>query len=179
MTGWSRRRLLTTALSTALVPAALAPLSSARAASGEWRFRRGVNAWPWFALTREFPAPRTDYDWPPFQSQRPVPTPDDLGRLRATGLDFIRLPVDPGPFLAGDDATRGKLLDMLDAAVAATLAAGLGIIVNVQANGATHYWNPDRMVSSTEAPAVYIHPARCGDSAVRLALVTTGMVDHV
>src|SRR5438445_12138535 len=113
MTGWSRRRVLRTAL----VPAAamLAPRPSvppARAANGEWRFRRGVNAWPWFALTREFPAPRTDYDWPPFQSQRPVPTPDDLRRLRKTGLDFIRLPIDPGPFLAAAAATRGKLLDM-------------------------------------------------------------------
>lgn len=179
MTGWSRRRLLATALSTALVPAALAPLSSApsaRAASGEWRFRRGVNAWPWFALTREFPAPRTDYDWPPFQSQRPVPTPDDLARLRQTGLDFIRLPVDPGPFLAADAATRGKLLDMLDAAVAATLAAGLGIIVNVQANGATHYWNPDRMVSSTEAPEFAAYRGLVGELAGRLARFTPDMV---
>jgi len=180
MTGWSRRRLLTTALSTALVPAAasLAPLSasSAVAADGAWRFRRGVNAWPWFALTREFPAPRTDYDWPPFQSQRPVPTPDDLGRLRRTGLDFIRLPVDPGPFLAADATTRAKLLAMLDAAVAATLAAGLGIIVNVQANGATHYWNPDRMLSSTEAPAFELYRALIGELAGRLARFTPDMV---
>ncbi|MGX5827960.1 glycoside hydrolase family 5 protein [Mesorhizobium sp. 43Arga] len=176
MTGWTRRRLLTTALSTALVPAVLAPLSSARAASGEWRFRRGVNAWPWFSLTREFPAPRTDYDWPPFQSQRPVPTPDDLGRLRQSGLDFIRLPVDPGPFLAGDDATRGKLLDMLDAAVVATLGAGLGIIVNVQANGATHYWNSNRMVASTAAPEFAAYRALVGELAGRLARFTPGMV---
>ncbi|WP_027052282.1 glycoside hydrolase family 5 protein [Mesorhizobium erdmanii] len=178
MTGWSRRRLLRTALSTALVPAAsLAPLSSAQpapAATGEWRFRRGVNAWPWFALTREFPAPRTDYAWPPFQSQRPVPTPDDLGRLRRTGLDFIRLPVDPGPFLAADATTRAKLLDMLDAAVAATLDAGLGIIVNVQANGATHYWNPDRMVSSTAAPEFEAYRALVGELAGRLERFTPG-----
>ncbi|QKC82724.1 cellulase family glycosylhydrolase [Mesorhizobium sp. NZP2077] len=179
MTGWTRRRLLTTALSTALVPAAVAQLSSAPpalAAEGEWRFRRGVNAWPWFALTREFPAPRTDYDWPPFQSQRPVPTPDDLGRLRATGLDFIRLPVDPGPFLAADATTRGKLLDMVDAAVTATLDAGLGIIVNVQANGATHYWNPDRMVSSTAAPEFAAYRGLVGEFAGRLARFTPGRV---
>ncbi|TPN13058.1 glycoside hydrolase family 5 protein [Mesorhizobium sp. B2-3-3] len=179
MTGWSRRRLLRTALSTALVPAALAPLSpmaSALAVSAEWRFRRGVNAWPWFALTREFPAPRTDYDWPPFQSQRPVPTPDDLHQLRKTGLDFIRLPVDPGPFLAAEPATRGKLLDMIDAAVAAALEAGLGIIVNVQANGATHYWNPDRMVSSTAAPEFEAYRGLVGELAGRLERFQPGMV---
>ncbi|TPK71351.1 cellulase family glycosylhydrolase [Mesorhizobium sp. B2-4-17] len=179
MTDWSRRRLLRTALSTALVPAALAPLAPvppAFATGGEWRLRRGVNAWPWFALMREFPAPRTDYDWPPFQSQRPVPTPDDLHRLRETGLDFIRLPVDPGPFLAADAATRGKLLDMLDAAVAAALDAGLGIIVNVQANGATHYWNPDRMVSSTAAPEFEAYRGLVGELAGRLERFQPGMV---
>ena len=139
MTGWSRRRVLRTALSTAAALSTLPIAPFARAAE-EPPFRRGVNAWPWFSLTREFPAPRTDYGWPPFQSQRPIPTADDLRRLRKTGLDFIRLPVDPGPFLAADATARGLLLDMVDAAVAATFDAGLGIIVNVQANGATHYW---------------------------------------
>ena len=166
MTGWSRRRVLRTALSTA---AALGSLSIAPfARASEPQFRRGVNAWPWFSLTREFPAPRTDYGWPPFQSQRPVPTADDLHRLRETGLDFIRLPVDPGPFLAADATTRALLLDMLDAAVTATLDAGLGIIVNVQANGATHYWNPDRMVASVTAPAFDLYRGLVGELAGRL-----------
>ncbi|TPM28209.1 cellulase family glycosylhydrolase [Mesorhizobium sp. B2-3-4] len=177
MTGWSRRRLLRTALSGALVPAALSSGPPAlAAATGAWRFRRGVNAWPWFALTREFPAPRTDYAWPPFQSQRPVPTPADLRRLRQTGLDFIRLPVDPGPFLAADAATRTKLLATLDDAVAAAIDADLGIIVNVQANGATHYWNPDRMVSSTAAPEFEAYRALVGELAGRLQRFPADMV---
>ncbi|RWP04441.1 cellulase family glycosylhydrolase [Mesorhizobium sp.] len=165
MTGWSRRRVLRTALSTAAALGSLPVAPIARAA-----------AWPWFSLTREFPAPRTDYGWPPFQSQRPVPTPDDLRRLRRTGLDFIRLPVDPGPFLAADATTRGRLLDMLDAAVTATLHAGLGIIVNIQANAATHYWNPDRMVSSTAAPAFDLYRGLVGELAGRLARFQPGRV---
>lgn len=175
MTGWSRRRVLRTALSTAAALGSLPVAPIARAAAGP-RFRRGVNAWPWFSLTREFPAPRTDYGWPPFQSQRPVPTPDDLRRLRETGLDFIRLPVDPGPFLAADATTRGRLLDMLDAAVTATLHADLGIIVNIQANAATHYWNPDRMVSSTAAPAFDLYRGLVGELAGRLARFQPGRV---
>ncbi|WP_027035258.1 glycoside hydrolase family 5 protein [Mesorhizobium ciceri] len=175
MTGWSRRRVLRTALSTAAALGSLPVAPIARAAAGP-RLRRGVNAWPWFSLTREFPAPRTDYGWPPFQSQRPVPTPDDLRRLRGTGLDFIRLPVDPGPFLAADAKTRSRLLDTLDAAVAATLDAGLGIIVNIQANAATHYWNPDRMVSSTAAPAFDLYRGLVGELAGRLARFQPGWV---
>lgn len=176
MTGWSRRRILKAALSTAATLGSLSIAPSARAATGEPHFKRGVNAWPWFSLTREFPAPRTDYDWPPFQSQRPVPTSDDLRRLRQTGLDFIRLPVDPGPFLAADATSRGLLLDMLDAAVTATIDADLGIVVNVQANGATHYWNPDRMVSSTASPEFAAYRGLIGELAGRLDRFTPGMV---
>ncbi|TIN20193.1 MAG: glycoside hydrolase family 5 protein [Mesorhizobium sp.] len=174
MTGWSRRRVLRTALSTAAALGSLPIAPTARAAGPQ--FRRGVNAWPWFSLTREFPAPRTDYDWPPFQSQRPVPTRDDLRRLRQTGLDFIRLPVDPGPFLAADAKTRGKLLDMLDAAVTATLDTDLGIIVNIQANAATHYWNPDRMVSSTAAPAFDLYRGLVAELAGRLERFQPGKI---
>jgi hypothetical protein len=79
------------ALGTRLAPAIAAPTL---------RLRRGVNAFPWFMLTEEYPAPRRDYAWPPFQPTRPVPTAQDLIKLRDIGLDFLRLPVDPGPFLA-------------------------------------------------------------------------------
>ncbi|MDX8443441.1 glycoside hydrolase family 5 protein [Mesorhizobium australafricanum] len=179
MTGWSRRRVLGAALVAATVPlvSAVLPLApSARVAAGEWPFRRGVNAWPWFALTREFPAPRTDYDWPPFQSQRPVPTPANLARLRASGLDFIRLPVDPGPFLAADVGQRADLMAMLSAAIEASRAADLGVIVNVQANGATHYWNPDRMVSSTSAPEFARYRVFVGEVAGMLADMAQGRI---
>ncbi|TPI36111.1 glycoside hydrolase family 5 protein [Mesorhizobium sp. B3-1-6] len=177
--GWSRRRILGAALAAATAPLAtvVSPLSySAQAATGAWPFRRGVNTWPWFALTREFPAPRTDYDWPPFQSQRPVPTLADLVRLRASGLDFIRLPVDPGPFLAADAGQRADLMAMLSAAVEAAVAADLGVIVNVQANGATHYWNPDRMYSSTSAPEFARYQVFVGEVAGMLEGMAPGRV---
>ncbi len=51
--------------------------------------RRGIALWPWFSLTTEFPAPRTDYAWPPFQADRPVPTAADLRRLADLGFDFV------------------------------------------------------------------------------------------
>jgi len=146
----SRRQALCSALGAAVLAAApprawgsISPLV----------LRRGVNAWPWFSLTREYPAPRTDYAWPPFQTQRPVPTPADLARLRDIGFDFLRIPVDPGPFLAADAERRDDLLQELSGAVEATLEAGLSVVVNVQANGATHFWTPDRMTGGPTAPA--------------------------
>ncbi|WP_082659942.1 glycoside hydrolase family 5 protein [Aureimonas sp. AU40] len=130
---------------------------------------RGVNAFPWFSLTREYPAPRTDYGSPPFQTGRPVPTRADLLRLRAAGLDFLRLPVDPGPFLAGTPIERSALLDMLADAVALTLDCGLKLVVNLQVNGATHYWNQDRLIAGPDAPGFSAYVAFAGEMAHRLA----------
>ncbi|MHB8883784.1 MAG: glycoside hydrolase family 5 protein [Methylovirgula sp.] len=135
----------------AAVLAGLAALP-AFAKSAPLSLRRGVNTWPWFALTREYPAPRTDYAWPPFEPDRPVPTRRDLARLRQSGLDFIRIPVDPGPLLAAQHHDRILLLEQLFAAVREALNADLSVVVNIQANAATHYYTPARMMADTRAP---------------------------
>jgi hypothetical protein len=125
------------------------------AAAAEWpvlRLRRGINTWPWFSLTREFPAPRTDYDWPAFQQQRPIPTLADLRRLHGLGFDFVRIPVDPGPFLSADGIRRKALMDLLFAAIESCVQAGLSVVVNIQANEATHYWTSARMILTLGAP---------------------------
>jgi hypothetical protein len=130
--------------------------------------RRGVNAFPWFQLTMEYPAPRKDYAWPPFQPTRPVPTAADLATLRRAGFDFLRLPVDPGPFLAASAHDRAALLDQLANAVALCVAQDLNVVVNVQANGGTHYWTPERMTGGTDAPEFPAYLDLVGDIAARL-----------
>ncbi|MCJ2074635.1 glycoside hydrolase family 5 protein [Methylobacterium sp. E-016] len=114
--------------------------------------RRGISLWPWFSLTREYPAPRTDYAWPPFQPDRPVPNAGDLRHLAEAGFDFVRLPIDPGPFAAFAGAQRERLFAMLSEAVDLILASRLSLVLNVQANAATHYYNPDRFYGTATAP---------------------------
>ena len=81
-----------------------------------------------------------------------MPTRRDLARLRAAGLDFLRLPLDPGPFLSAAPAERARLLGEVTAAVESALACDLCVVVNVQANGGTHYWNPDTLYGGPAAP---------------------------
>ncbi|WP_375464142.1 glycoside hydrolase family 5 protein [uncultured Methylobacterium sp.] len=131
---------------------ALAAAGPSRATPEPVALRRGISLWPWFSLTREFPAPRLDYDWPPFQEDRPVPTADDLRRLSQAGFDFVRLPVDPGPFVAFGGARRTQLLETLAAAVDLILASRLSLVLNVQANAATHHFTPDNFYGATAAP---------------------------
>lgn len=130
--------------------------------------RRGVNAFPWFQLTNEYPAPRKDYVWPPFQSSRPTPSAADLATLRRAGFDFLRVPVDPGPFIAASAHDRAALLDELTSAVALCNAHDLNVVVNVQANGATHYWTPQRMTGAADAPEFPAYLDLVADIAARL-----------
>ncbi|WP_267356472.1 MULTISPECIES: cellulase family glycosylhydrolase [unclassified Methylobacterium] len=143
----SRRRLLAGGL------AALgAQAMPARSAVAPIPLRRGIALWPWFSLTTEYPAPRIDYAWPPFQADRPVPTQADLMRLAALGFDFARLPLDPGPFVAFTGTRRAELLGSLSAAMDAVLAAGLRVVLNVQANAATHHYTPEAFYGTDRAP---------------------------
>lgn len=141
----SRRTVLAGAL-------ALAGAEALAAAPEPLPLRRGIALWPWFSLTTEFPAPRTDYAWPTFQSDRPVPTRDDLKRLAALGFDFVRLPLDPGPFVAFTGRRRADLLGEVSAAIDQALAVGLRVLVNMQANAATHHYTPDAFYASDRAP---------------------------
>lgn len=159
----SRRDLLATAAAAIALPA------HAGASEPPVALRRGVNLWPWFSLTREYPAPRIDYGWPPYQFQRPVPTPHDLARLRASGLDFVRLPVDPGPFIAGTAAQRTELMAQLRAAIASVLEARLALVLNIQANSATHHWNPTRFYGGRDAPGLPAYRGFIADCAALLS----------
>lgn len=131
--------------------------------------RRGINLWPWFSLTREFPAPRVDYDWPPFQLDRPVPTARDLGRLRRAGFDFVRIPVDPGPIVAAPPRERATLLDQVMAAVALALGQDLVVVLNLHANAATHHWTPAHLFGSEAALGFAAYLALIAELARRLA----------
>jgi len=143
-------RAIAAGASAALWPAAVAGARSGIAPAV--RLRRGVNLWPWFSLTRELPPPRNDYDWPPLQADRAIPTRSDLAALRASGLDFVRVPVDPGPLLAFAGERRAELLAQVMAAVEMAIAEDLAVVLNLHPNGATHYWNPRNLLRGLADP---------------------------
>lgn len=99
------------------------------------------------------PAPSNAYSWPPFQTDRTVPTATDLSRLKQAGFDFARLPIDPGPFLYFTGVQLQTLLNGVAAAVDKIIGAGLSVVLNIQPNEATSYWNSARMVGALTAPS--------------------------
>ncbi len=56
----------------------------------------------------------------------------ELEALKQNGLDFVRLPVDPAPFLSDASATlRDRLYDEVTAAVDLALEANLNVLVDI------------------------------------------------
>jgi hypothetical protein len=147
--GASRRQVLR-AIATGAAAAAVA--TPTRADPVVIRLRRGMNLWPWFSLTREFPPPRTDYDWPPYQDRRAVPGGRDLMRLRSAGIDFVRIPVDPGPLMAFSGVRQRQLIEDVAAAVELARTQDLSVIVDLHPNGATHYFNPRNLMRAPDDP---------------------------
>ena len=70
-----------------------------------------------------------DFAFPPFDPVNAL-TRDELQTLRRTGFDFVRLAVDPGPFLQLQGLRRDALDDILMDCVSRILAAQLSVVVD-------------------------------------------------
>ncbi len=92
-------------------------------------FRRGIgisHAMAWArvdSLTRNFA-------FPPFSEPGTALIRTELQTLRRTGFDFVRLAVDPGPFLQFQGPRRDALDDILLDCVSRILAARLSVVVD-------------------------------------------------
>ena len=92
-------------------------------------FRRGIgisHAMAWAridSLTR-------DFAFPPFPEPANALTATELQTLRRTGFDFVRLAVDPGPFLQFQGRRRDALDDILLDCVTRILEARLSVVVD-------------------------------------------------
>ena len=78
-------------------------------------------------------APAADgcrYDLGLFENRTQTLSDADLRRLRNTGFDFVRLAVDPGPFMQAQGTARAALDRVLTRAVTRILSANLAVIVD-------------------------------------------------
>src|SRR5208283_5201867 len=92
-------------------------------------FRRGIgisHAMAWAQFDRQ----TRNFAFPPFPNSGNALTATELQTLRRTGFDFVRLAVDPGPFLQFQGRRRDALDDMLMDCVRRILAAQLSVVVD-------------------------------------------------
>lgn len=148
----------------------LAPVS---AEENRPTFRRGIGVHSlmnWGALR---PGSRDRYTTAPFADSDHA-VPEALLRAVAdAGFDFVRLTLDPGPFLQ----LTGPARDGLDAHLASVIRrlAGLGLSVVVDLHGNTQVptYDPQAIVASAEAPLFLAYV----DLVRRTAKVLAGIKD--
>ncbi|TCD15441.1 glycoside hydrolase family 5 protein [Oricola cellulosilytica] len=101
------------------------------AESARFTAKRGLNMdqWVTWPPAYRWTEPAVTGNFPEWKARV---TDADLRRLKETGFDFVRLPVDPAVFLVqSDPAVRDVLFAGVDGAVDRLLAAGLNVIVDL------------------------------------------------
>lgn len=111
-----------------LAAAALAVCVAALPAQAQGGFRRGIGLAQVMGWAERDAAGH--YVFPPFADASRRLDAGALAALRRSGFDFVRLAVDPGPFLAARGAQREAVENILRTRVEALRAAGLCVIVD-------------------------------------------------
>lgn len=137
--------------------------------AGQAPFRRGVGVHSllnWGALE---PGRPDHYRQAPFAGPD-YEVPDALLKAVAkAGFDFVRLTVDPGPFLQ----LKGPARDALDRHLAATVRRlsgfGLGVVVDLHGNTQVPAYDPQRIIASADSRLFQDYVALVGRTARLLA----------
>jgi hypothetical protein len=125
----------------------LAPLHAAELPP----LRRGVNTFPWIyrAQTVNDDGRTFDYEhlFPYFAAFRP----SHFLALRAAGIDFVRVIVDPGPFLAADsEPKREKLIAQVIDQTRKASEQGLAIVIDLHPRESAKDWRSRAILASKD-----------------------------
>ena len=141
---------LSRALRVAFVACLFALRPAMASAAAEAHFQHGINVTRLFDTPRLKPGAAREYDVRPFKPWREQLREAELGGLRGAGFDFIRLPIDPGPFLALPQADRDGALDHVFDFVATARARDFGVVLDLHPRPDSKEWNAAALLQSLE-----------------------------
>lgn len=129
-----------------LIAMALIGFTTAATAAPEFSMRRGISLDIWNTWPDE-----SSWDEPevllPFPEWRRSLTKEDLSRLKSSGFDFVRIPVDPSVFLSEKTiGFRRELRDSVLQSVRLVTSAGLKAVVDLHLIPA----GPNRRIGTNE-----------------------------
>ncbi len=158
-----------------LIVAPAAAAAAEATAADEAMFRRGVSIHSllnWATLASD----RRHYAWPPFQgSERDIPE-SLIDNIHAAGFDFVRLTVDPGPFLQLTGAHRSELDRIVSATVRRFLDRGLAVVVDFHPNEQVAAYAPIQLVRGLDDPLFLQYAGMVGRTAGVLAALASPKV---
>jgi endoglucanase len=133
-------------------------------------FKRGIAMAHLLAWAPVEPAPSRAFVYPPF-AQPTKWLENELKALRRAGFDFVRLAVDPGPFLQFDGSRRDQLDRTLMAYVERILAADLSVIVDFHPSDMQEDYRATALTRGVDTPAF--------QSYLRLLARTATLLDRL
>jgi endoglucanase len=114
-------------------------------------FRRGIGIADALAWAPVEAAPSRAFVFPPFDAST-EPLGHELKVLRRAGFDFVRLAVDPGPFLQFQGARRDQLDDMLMSRARLILSVGLSVVVDFHPSDQQEDYTAKALTRGIDAP---------------------------
>jgi endoglucanase len=92
------------------------------------------------------------YVWPPFVGSHYIFTDAEISNIVDAGFDFVRLTVDPGPFLQFEGEHRDELDNILIRNVRRFLGQGLKVIVDFHPINQNEDFNEDKLLDGVNGP---------------------------
>jgi hypothetical protein len=133
-------------------------------------FRRGIGLAHALAWAPVEPAPSRAFVFPPFDQPLKA-LANELKALRRTGFDFVRLAVDPGPFLQFQGSRRDRLDDILMERVRLILSSGLAVIVDFHPSDLHGDYTADALTRGVDVPVFQAY--------LRLLARTAALLDRL
>jgi endoglucanase len=116
------------------------------------------------------------YVFPPFADPDHFLAQADLDRIRSAGFDFVRLTVDPGPFLQFVGTKRDALDEILLERINMILLSGLNVVVDFHPNNQNPAYRPLALIESVDTPLFKAYVEAIARTARLLRTLPSGRV---
>lgn len=144
----SRRLFLLAGAAALAMPVSLG--ISARAA-GRLKLRRGGSIHTMMNWADLQPGSKSAFAWPPFSADHFQVPAEVMRLLRRTGLDFVRITVDPGPFLQAGPDQYADLERIVLAKCRQVLDADMSVVFDFHPVNQVPAFAPVHIVKSTDS----------------------------
>lgn len=174
--GPSRRSAARLLMAALCLPLATPTVVATVAAAGTVPFRRGIGITHTLAWADVEGGAESRFRFPPFSGPDRAMTAAEMRNLREAGLDFVRLGVDPGPFLQFTGRQRDWMDRTLSDSVKRFLDADLGVIVDIHPSDLAPDYVADRLTEGVRAPRFRAYLELVAQMAEQLAALRSHRV---
>jgi hypothetical protein len=116
---------------------------------------KGVNVFPWLYRARSVDGKDQVYLLDHSFPYAGEYTHEKLVQLKTMGFDFVRIPVEPNPFLTVDASQRGRLINQILEAYGLANEAGLTTIIDFHPREAVPHWHAATILTSGDDWKLY------------------------